>query len=217
MKTWILVLLIPFSLFSREPKDILEESKPVAKVLEEEKTEEALLIHHWLSYTPEVAIHQQRGAKGNKVFLGPGGHQEAVYDSEGNLVQDGINDGSYNFAHPFDDPVNHFLMDILPWICWGNSDADPTSIEERLRAYSVDLGVGLATAQQNKRKAIGIDELTEGELEGIAVFLRIVEEGEIAEVYNILRDSTYEPEEPFAIGRGITNGLLSVIIKRPIK
>ena len=217
MKKLLLVMLLPFALFAREPKDVLKESRQVAKSIREERDEEALLIHHWLSYTQEVAIHQQRGAKGNRVYLGPEGHKEAVYDSEGKLVQDGINDGSYNFSHPYDDPINHFTKDILPWICWGATRTDPTSIDERLQAYSIDLGGGLAAAQQNKRKDIEFDSLSKDELASIAVFIRIIEEGNIPEAYSILRDPTYEPKEPYAIGRGITQGLLSVIAKGSIQ
>tara|TARA_B100001971_G_scaffold162824_1_gene153158 strand:- start:1940 stop:2599 length:660 start_codon:yes stop_codon:yes gene_type:complete len=217
MKKLLLVLLLPIALFAREPKDVLQESKQVAKSIREDKVEEALLIHHWLSYTQEIAIHQQRGAKGNRVYLGPEGQKEAVYDSEGKLVQDGINDGSYNYAHPYDDPINHFTKDILPWIYWGATRADPTTVEERLRAYSIDLGGGLATAQKNERKAVAIDDLSKEELASIAVFIRIIDHGSIPEVYSILRDPNYEPKEPYAIGRGITQGLLSVIAKGSIQ
>ena len=217
MKILLLLLLLPIALCAREPSDVLKESKHVAKSINQEKKEEALLIYHWLSHTQEVAIHQQRGAKENRVFLGPEGHKEVVYDSDGKLVRDGINDGSYNYAHPYDDPINHFTKDILPWICWGATRTDPTSIDERLQAYSIDLGGGLATAQQNKREDIQFDSLSKDDLAAIAVFIRIIKEGNIPEVYSILRDPSYESEEPYAIGRGLTLGLLSVIAKGSIK
>jgi|GEM_PF-1523168 len=218
MKTaFLLLLLLPIALFARDPSDVLEESKKEAKAVRENKAEEALLIYHWLSHTQEVAIHQMRGAKENQVFLGPEGHKEAVFDADGKIVKDGINDASYNYAHPYNDPINHFTKDILPWITWGATKTDPTSIDERLRAYSIALGGGLTTAQKNKKKPIQFDDLSKAELGSIAVFIRIIEEGNIPEVYSILRDPTYEMEDPYAIGRGITRGLLSVIAKGSIQ
>lgn len=71
-----------------------------------------------LGATQEVHIHRQRGASGNKIYLDPSGHREAVYAPDGQLVADGVNDGSYNYFHPTIDPARHFFFDVHPWILW---------------------------------------------------------------------------------------------------
>jgi len=102
-----------------------------------------LTTYHVLKNTPELNIHQMRGAVNNKVYISKDGHKEAVYDNSGKLVTDPVNMGSYNYSHPSDEPFGHFVNDMLPWIMWGNSKDDPTSISERLSAYSKDLYIGL--------------------------------------------------------------------------
>lgn len=104
------------------------------------------MIYLMLSRTQESAIHQMRGATENKTFLHKDGHREAVYNADGNLVKDGINDGSYNHSHPVNDPFGHYSKDIEPWIIYGNSRKDPTSVDERLYAYMGDLERGIVRA-----------------------------------------------------------------------
>src|SRR5262245_20590106 len=87
----------------------------------------------------EIEIHRMRGGRNNTLFLHPDGHREAVYDGNGRLVQDGINDGSYNYFHPQRDALRHFTFDIAPWLLFGQSRNDPTTRAERIHAYSTDL------------------------------------------------------------------------------
>lgn len=175
-------------------------------------TEEQIsLVRHWLSHTSETSIHQMRGATGNQVFLHKDGHIEAVYDDKGKLVQDGINDGSYNYAHPIKEPLKHFNRDILPWILWGSSEKDPTTVEERLDAYSRSLGGGLGAAQAASRNSFGAGKIEQTEIRVVEFFLRVIDEGQVPEVFKILKDPTYKPEKPFDIGRGLTKGLNAVI------
>lgn len=101
-----------------------------------------------LSQTQELNIHQMRGATKNKVFVHKDGHKEAVFDENGSLVQDGINDGSYNYAHPQNDPFGHYTQDIHPWINFGMSRKDPTSKQERIQAYILDLEQGIVRARE---------------------------------------------------------------------
>ena len=108
---------------------------------------ESAAIHLMLSQTHEVKIHQMRGATENQVFVHKDGHKEAVYNGKGNLVQDGINDGSYNYAHPEEDPFGHFVQDINPWLKMGMSREDPTSKQERIYAYMLDLEGGIVRAR----------------------------------------------------------------------
>ncbi len=169
------------------------------------------LIRHWLANTSEVSIHQMRGATGNQVFLHTDGHREAVYDEKGKLVQDGINDGSYNYAHPIEEPLKHFNRDILPWILWGNSRSDPTTVKERLDAYSQSLGGGLGAAQLASRRLLGDTKIEQTEMQVAVFFLRVIEEGGVPEVLLILKDPTYKPKQPYRIGRGLTEGLNAVI------
>jgi len=177
----------------------------------EPTAEQISLIRHWLAHTSEASIHQMRGATGNQVFRHTDGHREAVYDKDGKLVQDGINDGSYNYAHPVEEPLKHFNRDILPWILWGNSRTDPTTVEERLDAYSRSLGGGLIAAQNAPRKSFRNSKIEQSEIEVIEFFLRVIDEGEIPEVFNILKYSAYKPAKPYEIGRGLTKGLNSVV------
>ena len=101
-----------------------------------------LLIYRTLAYTPELAIHQMRGEVTNVVYISPDGHDEAVYDKNGNLVINLYNKGSYNYCHPVKEPICHFSKDIIPWLKWGNDREDPTNFSERLSAYSIDLKYG---------------------------------------------------------------------------
>ena len=172
--------------------------------------EQAALIYHWLANTNETPIHQLRGATDNQLYLHKNGKYEAVYDGEGKLVKDGINDGSYNYAHPIKAPLKHFNRDILPWILWGHTPEDPTSVEERVHAYSFALGSGLSVASAKERSAL-VGERAASEDEVIAFFTEVIRLGEIPEVYQILSISGYVPDEPFKIGEGLTRGLLAVI------
>jgi hypothetical protein len=70
-------------------------------------------------------------AKNNK-YVSEDGHQEGVYDENGNLVTDPVNEGTYNFNDPKTDWFGHIVNDMLPYYMWGNSEDDPTSIFERI-------------------------------------------------------------------------------------
>jgi hypothetical protein len=97
----------------------------------------------WLANTSEIEIHRTGGAGDNEVYVSKDGHHEAVYDASDKLVADGVNDGSYNYAHPYLDSLGHFSVDILPWIELGASQQDPTTKQARLEAYLKDLRQGL--------------------------------------------------------------------------
>jgi len=184
---------------------------------EEPTKREILLVHHWLANTSETRIHQLRGASGNKMYLHKDGHKEAVYDEGGKLVKDGINDGSYNYAHPVKEPLKHFNQDILPWMTWGNSRTDPTSLEERLRSYSVALGQGLGKAQTTAKGNYNAKAIKKSELRAVEFFLRVLKEGEVQSVLQILEDPNFKVEKPKKIGEGITKGLIIVVGKNEFK
>jgi len=74
------------------------------------------IIYLILKHTGENYSHNLNGVTGNKVYSHEDGHKEAVYDSSGKLVQDGINDGSYNYFDFRKKPLKHFSFDSSPWL-----------------------------------------------------------------------------------------------------
>ncbi|MDF3131162.1 hypothetical protein P0Y35_18275 [Kiritimatiellaeota bacterium B1221] len=190
-------------------------------IYSEEPTQEQItLIRNWLSHTSETKIHQMRGATGNKLFLHQDGHKEAVFDKEGHPVKDGINDASYNYAHPIEEPLNHFNMDILPWLLWGSSRLDPTSVEERVEAYSRALGGGLVEVQNQPIRNFDYSKIDKNEARVIVFFLRVLKEGDVEEIFNILKEPEYKAKEPLKIGQGLTKGLNKILSSgefKPVK
>ncbi|WP_259786446.1 hypothetical protein [Aliiroseovarius crassostreae] len=89
-------------------------------------------------------FHMQGSTNGqanntNSKFVSQDGSYEAVYDQNGNLVTDSVNQGTYNFAS-LNDPIGHLIRDIIPYIAWGNAMDDPTLPSERLLgSYSGDV------------------------------------------------------------------------------
>jgi RHS repeat-associated protein len=79
---------------------------------------------------PAANCHQYTSPdKSNVKFVSPDGHREVIYNSEGNIVLDSRDIGTYNFC-PSDElwysnaSIGHFIHDILPWILFGNDDDD---------------------------------------------------------------------------------------------
>lgn len=67
--------------------------------------------------------------KPNEKICWPDG-AERIYDSDGNLVTDPRDVGTYNFSHPegFWSSICHGVLDVAPWIIFGNNDEDPGPI-----------------------------------------------------------------------------------------
>ena len=77
--------------------------------------------------------HQQGcGNEGNVKFVSPDGHFEAIFDSNQTLVTDPLNRGTYNYAGPLTDPIEHFFKDMIPYYLLGNSPDDPSSWYHRI-------------------------------------------------------------------------------------
>lgn len=112
---------------------------------------QAATIFTILVHTQELEIHQLNGAVENQVFLHKDGHKEAVYDGSGKLVNDCLNQGSYNYYHPYQYPLGHFTADILPWLIFGNCRNDPSTKEQRIKAYVSDLRLGFSQVIENNR------------------------------------------------------------------
>lgn len=113
------------------------------------------IFHQALQHTQEYHSHNLNGASGNQVFISTDGHKEAVYDRHGNLVTDDANRGSYNYYHPYQQPIRHFFADILSWIILGNTKQDPTTFRERSAAWLKDFWIGM---REMVREDMGISE-----------------------------------------------------------
>jgi hypothetical protein len=60
-----------------------------------------------------------RGAVGT-IFEG----MQFIYDSNGDLVLDSINKGTFDTISPDSNGLGHFLADVKPWLDWGNGPPD---------------------------------------------------------------------------------------------
>ena len=82
-------------------------------------------------------FHQnnQRGGR-NRKYLSPDGHSEAVYYSNGQLNNTPEDQGTYNVfssnGNVFERYLGHGLADVLPYMLWGNSPDDETTIVDRI-------------------------------------------------------------------------------------
>jgi hypothetical protein len=164
------------------------ELAPYVKLIKkgEVNPKHAAIIRSILRHTNEVCIHQQNGASANRVFVSEDGHKEAVYGEDGKLVQDGINDGSYNYYHPSEEPLRHFSFDISPWIMWGNSREDSTTVKSRIYAYMGDLEGGVRGALANKIEEKNPSQWKErGQIQAVAVFMKAVAEGGAEELFTL--------------------------------
>jgi RHS repeat-associated protein len=77
--------------------------------------------------TISAACHQFTAEdSANKKVCWPDG-KEGIYDSNGNLVTDPRDVGTYNYSVPNGgwSSAKHFVLDIAPWAIFGNSDDDP--------------------------------------------------------------------------------------------
>ena len=72
------------------------------------------------------------GTYGNKDYRGKGiaEGQQAIYDTNGNLVTSPENMGTFDFGAP--GTMAHKVLDVKPWIDWGNSPQDRTSMGQRM-------------------------------------------------------------------------------------
>jgi hypothetical protein len=147
------------------------------------------IIRAILSSTAEVFVHQQRGADKNAVYLSPDGHREAVYGPDGKLVADGMNDGTYNYFNPHSDAVRHFFFDMHPWILWGESAKDPTTVNERIFSYVSDLERGITAASKSAAiDMVDLKTLRVGEIEAYAIFIRVINEGHADELFSLIEN-----------------------------
>lgn len=176
--------------------------------------EKLKILYLILSNTSEHLIHCMRGATENSVFLHIDGHKEAVYDGEGKLVQDDINDGSYNYYHPVQEPLLHFAFDIVPWIFFGQSTTDPTSTGERIYAYMGDLEAGIVRAVHDKAKRDELDDIKligTGKTQTLAMFSASIEAGGAEQLFELFeRDTRPTDKELISVLTKLFDGFLKV-------
>ncbi len=86
-------------------------------------------------WEPEVAdCHQNTSSKDKPhiKYVSPDGkHRENIFNYDGDEVITAVEDEpTYNYASP-DWPLEHGVLDILPWIRYGNEPEDPTTWYKR--------------------------------------------------------------------------------------
>jgi hypothetical protein len=105
-----------------------------------------VLFGQVMKNTPEHYQHNMKGTSGNVVYVKSDGKglREVVFDKNGNVVESDENMGSYNYYDQRVHPYLHFFSDRLPWIMWGNTPKDKTTMLERANAFFKDLGIGIS-------------------------------------------------------------------------
>ena len=99
------------------------------------------IINYILKFVYENNIHKMRNEDDNVVYTKKTG-EEAVFNKNGDLVTNDWNKGSFNYGK-YEQPINKFLLDIWPWLVWGNTKNDPTTFDERFYYYCMDLDHGI--------------------------------------------------------------------------
>ena len=169
------------------------------------------ILYLVLQNTPEVYIHNMNGVTGNNTYVHKDGHREAVYDKDGNVVKDGINDASYNYFARRKAPLKHFSFDTHPWIIWGNSQQDSTTRTERIFALVGDIQIGLKAALANKGQLQNIQQKwdRDGQLQALAIFVLAQRKGNSKPIYELfeLNNATIEDREIIDVLEGLGSGL----------
>ena len=139
--------------------------------------EELMIIRYILKHTYENNIHKMRGEIDNVVYVHEDG-REAVFDKDGNLVTNSYNRGSFNYYSNKTEPIKKFIFDIAPWLKWGNTEDDPTSFNERLHYYTLDLNYGIQTyifyGADEELEIVDFNKLTMNEKEVYYIFMHII-------------------------------------------
>jgi len=195
--------------------------KATIKLIEKGEIERRKLqiIYLILQNTSEHYIHNLNGVTDNKVYFHKDGHREAVYDRDGHLVEDGINDHSYNYYDRRKEPLKHFAFDTNPWIIWGASKRDTTSQQERIYGLVSDVEPGLLEALESRDNLENIkpdswDKF--GQLQTLAVFLNAMEESKSDALYSLFQKdiSKITPNEITESLRALESGLNKVYLTK---
>lgn len=71
----------------------------------------------------------------NEKWVSPDGKFEVIFNAEGDMVTASEDYGTYNFCSPNEDPIGHFVYDVIPWFIWGNAEDDKTTWIQRVKAF----------------------------------------------------------------------------------
>jgi hypothetical protein len=138
--------------------------------------EKISIIRYILKNTYENNIHKMRGETENRVFVADDG-REAVYDKNGSLVTN-YNRGSFNYYSNEKEPIKKFIFDIAPWLKLGNSQDDPTTFNERLYYYTLDLDHGIQSyifnGSNETLEIVSFNALSSNEKEVYYIFLKLI-------------------------------------------
>lgn len=84
----------------------------------------------------DSSMHQFNKSDGvrNSKWVSPSGHREVVFTGKGEnqrIATDPRDVGTYNFFDPKKHPLGHATFDVMPYMLWGNSVDDSTTIITR--------------------------------------------------------------------------------------
>jgi len=115
------------------------------------KTKKELNSKEW-DIEGEAVAHNLAGASGNIDYRGKGSRigQQAIYDVKGNIVLTPENMGTFDFVSPNINLHGHGVVDVEPWLKWGNSPQDSTTKWERYKAFVK----GIANTGYNRAKSV---------------------------------------------------------------
>lgn len=111
-------------------------------------------------------FHREDGVKNSK-WISPDGHREVVFTGKGenqHITTDPRDQGTYNFFDPKKHPIGHATLDVLPYMLWGNSADDSTTLYSRtsesiknFRDKTMDAldDVSLADGEEYAKKMLG--------------------------------------------------------------
>jgi hypothetical protein len=110
---------------------------PVKSFTDENGTTWKLIPENLDVYHEQGQSYDGIDPKNNNKYVSADGHQEGVYNQNGELATDPVNEGTYNFSDPNTNAMDHFFNAVLPYYKWGNSADDPTAeSEHRHHSYT---------------------------------------------------------------------------------
>ncbi len=93
----------------------------------------------------------------NKIIVSTDGRKVAVIDHLNNLVLNSENTGRIYHASSIDKPLEHFNLDIKPWILHGSGESDYSIQIERAEAYAKDFAKSVEYTAKNINSKYQID------------------------------------------------------------
>lgn len=166
MREILSILLIIFSFVGCSTEPTFTNTIVYSSSANNQIWKEALVVNI-LSKTPELNSHRMNGEIENEVYIRDDG-TEIVVNASKDMVTNPENKGSFNYYHPVNRPIAHYMADIKPWIVYGNDREDSTTKSQRLDAYSQDLAIGVALALSEREIRLDIENLQYGSSEEMA-------------------------------------------------